>query len=171
MVYEEPYRASLKEAEQRGEDSLFWKSYNTDNYCKMAIDTAINRGYDGRSLEAFYLRGVIRDYGLERVERLLANTIRQREKEGRFSRENQAWAKTVSVPECRMNGYDLWREFALTCDGGLVNLAADIVRREREQEREAGNAAGNKPSIREQLAKTSCVAQQPAGKRYAREVR
>lgn len=84
-IHKEPYKRSLKEAEQKGEEGAFWASYNDDCYCKMAIDEAIRRNYDGSHLYTAGIMRVVGEYGLDRVERLLANKIRQSPKDGRFS--------------------------------------------------------------------------------------
>lgn len=171
-IHKEPYKRSLKEAEQKGEEGAFWASYNDDCYCKMAIDEAIRRNYDGSHLYMAGIMRVVGEYGLDRVERLLANKIRQSPKDGRFSGENREWAKTVPVPESIFNGYDLWKEQVLSSDSGLVNIAVNIVRKERawqmEQEKER-----NKASIRMQLTRPPVPASavgEPE-KKYGREER
>lgn len=110
MIYEEPYRNSLREAERKGEEALLWASYKVDSNCQMAIDTAIKRGEGDRDLTMIYMGRVLREYGMERMARLVANTINQQGENGHFSKESMAWAKTIPVPECRFHGYDLWKE-------------------------------------------------------------
>lgn len=171
-IHKEPYKRTLKEAERRSEEGAFWASYNDDCYCKMAIDDAIKRNYDGSRLSTVGIMRVVREYGLERVERLLANRIRQNPEDGRFFAENREWAKTVSIPESLFNGYDLWKEQVLSSDSGLVNVAVNAVRKERvwqmEQEKQR-----NKPSIRIQLARppASAPAVNEPEKKYGREER
>ena len=187
MAHGEPYRDSLQEAERKGEEALLWASYNTDNYCKMAIDTAIKRGKGDRDSTMIYLGRVLREFGLERMARLVANTICQGGEDGPFSKESLAWAKTVPVPECSFHGYDLWKEQVLCSDAGRVDIVADILKKEQEcrsrhkgQERRAEEKKPEekrleekKPSIRRQLAMpTAPVAAvgEPAA-RYGREER
>ncbi len=172
MVHEEPYRDSLQEAERKGEEALLWASYNTDNHCKMAIDTAIKRGKGDREATALHLGRVLREYGMERMVRLVANTICQSGADGQFSKESVAWAKTIPVPECRFHGYDLWKEQVLCSDSGRVDIVADILKKEQAY-RSSHKTEEEKPSIRMQLAVSPApvaAVGEPAA-RYGREER
>lgn len=172
MIYEEPYRDSLQEAKRKGEEALLWASYNTDNYCKIAIDTAIKRGQGDRDSTMTYLGKVLREYGMERMVRLVANSICQSGENGQFSKDSVAWAKTIPVPECRFHGYDLWKEQVLSSDSGMVDMVADILIKELEWRR-THKIEKLKPSIRMQLAlppaPVAAVGEPPA--KYDREVR
>lgn len=171
-IHKEPYKRTLKEAERRGEEGAFWESYNDDCYCRMAIDNAIKRNYDGIHLSSVGILRVVREYGLDRVERILANKIRQEGKGGGFSKESREWAKTIPVPKCIFEGNDLWKEQVLSSDSHLVEKAVDAVRKERawrmEQEKEC-----SKQSIRMQLARmpVSVSAVNEPQSKYGREER
>lgn len=172
MVHEEPYRDSLQEAERKGEEALLWASYNTDNYCMIAIDTAIKRGKGDREMTMLHLGKVLREYGLERMTRLVANTICQSGESGQFSKESVAWAKTIPVPECSFHGYDLWKELVLCSDSGQVDIVADILKKEQEF-RSTHKKEEMKPSIRMQLAipKAPVAAVGEPAAKYGREER
>ena len=45
------------------------------------------------------MKEVVEKFGQERVEFVLANTIRHKDGDGRISRDNKAWAKTIPMPE------------------------------------------------------------------------
>lgn len=92
-----PYTAA--EAKRLGELDEWRKSHKLNNACKTAVETAISRDFDGMRLKSDYAKSVIDEYGFKRVNLVLANTIRQMDWDGRFSRENKAWAKTIDVPE------------------------------------------------------------------------
>lgn len=170
-IHKEPYKRTLQEAEQRGEEGTFWESYNDDCYCKMAIDEAIRRNCFEGQLSAGGIMRVVREYGLDRVERLLANKIRQDGRDGGFSRENREWARTVPIPESVFNGYELWKELVLSSDSRFVDETTDVVRKERAWQAEHGKE--KKPSIRVQLAmpRAPAAAVNEEAKKYGREER
>lgn len=171
QIHGVPYERSLEEAEQRGETKLLWDSYNSDTYCMIAMEEAIRRNWDGSHLSSVGIMRVIREYGLERVERLLANTIQKSGKDECFSEDNKEWAETIHVPEYKFHGYDLWREQMLSSDPALLNLTVNTVRKEREWRTE--HEKEEKPSIRVQLAipKTPVAAVGEANRKYGREER
>ena len=109
-VYLYPY--SLKEARQidqnewppwkKTSDVELWRdSYRENVRCKEAIEQAIRRGFDGMHLDSDCARNVIEVFGYKRTEFVLANTIQQKDWDGRFSPSNKEWAKTIYVPPDR----------------------------------------------------------------------
>ena len=42
---------------------------------------------------------MLEKFGSERVQFILANTIQHKDSDGRVSRDNKAWAKTIPMPE------------------------------------------------------------------------
>lgn len=171
QFHREPYTRSLVEAEKRGETALLWDSYNTDDYCKMAIEDAVRKDWDGSQMYTFEIMGVVREYGLERVERLLANTVQKSGGDRRFSKESREWAKGIYVPKYMFRGYDMWREQILSSDPALLNLTINTIRKERAWRTEYENE--KKPSIRRQLMKPKVpvAAVGEAVKTYGKEAR
>lgn len=45
------------------------------------------------------VKAVLEKFGSERVQFILANTIQHKDSDGRVSRDNKAWAKTIPMPE------------------------------------------------------------------------
>ena len=45
------------------------------------------------------MKEVMGKFGAERVQFILANTIRHKDSDGRISQDNKAWAKTIPMPE------------------------------------------------------------------------
>jgi len=65
---------------------------------------------------------VLEQFGPERMQYILANTVLKKEHDGRISRDNKAWAKTIPMPE---NGGDPRHSYALVVDKvnpGLTDL-------------------------------------------------
>ena len=113
--------------------------------CKEAIEAAIGAHYKENRLDAkAAAQEVLDQFGLERVQTVLAATVKDKDWDGRFSRENKAWAQTVPMQEGDENRNRRSR-WLVDSHPGLVNLFVDQVRdmvREREKE---------KPSVIQQL--------------------
>ncbi|WP_278336285.1 DUF3849 domain-containing protein [Enterocloster clostridioformis] len=99
--------------------------------CKNAIEQAIAKGFDGYHLSDDAAQEVIAQYGNERVEYVLANTIAHLSHDGRFSVDNKAWAKTI-VPGADWNTRDL----IVTSHPAVLDGFTDEVRRYAELEKE-----------------------------------
>lgn len=74
-------------------------SYRLNSECKQAIQEAIADNYDGMHLGDDAVNQVVRQYGMERVGYILANTLRYKNYDGRFSPSNKEWAEQVGTPE------------------------------------------------------------------------
>ena len=115
--------------------------------CKSAIEKAISEKFDGYHLSEDAAEEVIREYGAERVSYVLANTIANKEWDGRFSPENKEWAKGI-VPNAA------WEERDIVADThpAVLNGFIDSVREYIELENEL--AAQRKREERENIADT-----------------
>ena len=91
--YKPIYPYSRREAERTGELNLWSESYAENCTCARDIDRAIADGYGDNRLDRECVKKVISEYGYDRVNWILANTIREGEHDGRYSRENKEWAK------------------------------------------------------------------------------
>ena len=136
------YRETAEYAVNNGEIDLYRRSMRANVECRMAIEDAIADGYDGLRLDTSSVKDIIKQFGAERVEYVLANTVQQKDWDGRFSHDNKAWAKGISVcPENRA-AFSVGRPHP-----GLTDMFVSAARKEfREAEKTA-----EKPSIREQL--------------------
>ena len=74
------------------------KKWRTNEACRDAIDAAIRDGYDGTYLTAD-VKGVLAEFGPERVSYVLAATLQDKTWDQRFSRSNQAWAAAIPMFE------------------------------------------------------------------------
>lgn len=119
---------------------LFAKTEYQENVeCKLAIEQAIARHYDGSRLDSAAAREVVEKFGTERVLYVLAGTLQQNEWDGRFSQDNKAWAKTAKADPLFAHR----RDFTVSSHPGLVDVLLTQVRRETEKPPRA--------SVREQL--------------------
>ena len=95
------YPYSSEVARQNGELDQFRESKQLNIDCAKAIDKAITDSnyelyrYDLKTA----MREVLSEYGSERVSMVLANTLKCKDYDGRFSRDSKDWAKTVPLPD------------------------------------------------------------------------
>lgn len=90
-------------------------------------------------------------FGLDRTLYVLANTVQQKDWDGRISPGNKAWAKTISIqknPDAW--GADRNDQFVVNSHPGLTDLFLSTVRREYCQKQEKAY----KPSVRAKLQST-----------------
>lgn len=97
------YPYSSDEARRRGEIDLWRESRKANIACRDAIEETIRRDFDGMHLNADCAKSVIAEYGYKRVNRVLANTVQQKNWDGRFSQENKEWAKQTYIPPDKNN--------------------------------------------------------------------
>lgn len=157
------YRQSGEYAMEHGELDAFRASRQASIACKDAIEAAIRAGYDGMHLTAD-VKGVLAEFGPERVIYVLASTIQAKDWDERFSRGNKAWAEAVPMAEPQ----DRRTSYVINSHSTLVNGFAGMVRKELAAAREQ---PGKKPSIRAQLAAKPVPGDKPAAKPKDREVR
>ena len=98
--------------------------------CKEATRQAINAHYgDNRLNTEAAVKEVLEQFGPERMQYILANTVLKKEHDGRISRDNKAWAKTIPMPE---DGGDPRHSYVLVVDKvnpGLTDLFVKQARK------------------------------------------
>ena len=99
--------------------------------CKDAIEQAIAENFNGYTFPSDTVEGVIRQYGKERVEIVLANTIMHLSYDGRFSPNNKEWAKSL-VPSADWQT----RDYIVTSHPAVLDGFTDQARRYIERDRE-----------------------------------
>ena len=141
-----PYPAS--HAQEHGELEQYWASNKANAACKEAIEAAIREYYHDNRLDSQAAAQVINTFGLDRTLYVLANTVQQKDWDGRISPGNKAWAKTIPIqknPDAW--GADRNASFVVNSHPGLTNLFLSSVRREYCQKKEKAH----KPSVRARL--------------------
>lgn len=157
------YRQSGEYAMEHGELDAFRASRQANVACKEAIEAAIQAGYDGMHLTAD-AKGVLAEFGPERVSYVLAATIQSKDWDERFSRSNKTWAAAIPMFERE----DRRCPYIVHIHSTVVNGFVDMVRRELNAARDQPE---KKPSIKAQLAAKSVPGDKPAVKPKDREVR
>lgn len=148
------YREDFDYARECREVETYRISLQANIACKEAIEQAISQSYDGRRLAEGTASKVMNQFGTERVLYVLANTIQQKEWDGRFTYPNKEWAKTVSIPP-NMDSFGMDRNYAIAVSShpGLIDLFVTQARKEMERQ--------PRTSVREQLRQ----AQKETGKK------
>ena len=129
------YRHDAAYAREQGNLDLYRASRRANIACKEAIEQAVYQNYDGKRLLDGTAAKVIQQFGTERVMYVLANTIQQKEWDGRFNFYNKEWAKTVDIPPNPDSfGFERNCEFVVDSHAGLTDLFVSQARREVERQ-------------------------------------
>ncbi|MHB8963332.1 MAG: DUF3849 domain-containing protein [Saccharofermentanales bacterium] len=117
LVY--PY--SLEHARERQEELLWRDSHHANVNCAKAIDDLIGANYDGSRLNGELGRAVISEFGIDRPLWVLANTLKQKPHDRRFSKAHMAWAQTINTPDPSYNGYDTSQMYLLNTHPAILD--------------------------------------------------
>ena len=123
------YNGTAREAKERGDLDKFKASAEADDACRVAIENAIARNYDGSRLNtSAAIREVREQFGEKRLARVTASLIANRPNDERISPENMKWAeKNVTTKKV----------FTDRTHSGLLDIFATRLR-ESERKRERG---------------------------------
>ncbi len=125
-------------AREHGELEAYRASGKADIACKKAIEDAIREHYHDNRLDPVCISQVTDEFGFERVMRVLANTVRQKDWDDRISHDNKAWAHTIPIyPNNDAWGTDRNIYFVVDSHPGLTDLFVTQARKEcaRAQEK------------------------------------
>ena len=154
------YNHSGAYAREHDELPVYRASNNANIACKEALEKAINGNYRDNSLDCkTALKQVTDDFGRDRVVYVLANTVRQKDWDGRIDHRNKEWAQTIPVAE-NPDGMGTDRNCYFVVDQahtGLVDLLVTHVRKEMALEKEQPQ---KKPSVIDMLQKTAAASSQ-----------
>ena len=117
-------------------------SHKANIACKEAIEQAIADNYRDNRLGPACVQQVLQQFDPGRIFYVLANTVRQKEHDGRISRDNKAWAQTIPVCEDK-DGFGYDRNVSFVVDRshpGLMDLfltqARDIAKEDFKMNQE-----------------------------------
>lgn len=125
------YRHDAAYAREQGDLDLYRASRRANIACKEAIEASISEHYRDNRLDRDAVPQVIEQFGYTRTLYVLANTVQQKEWDGRFSPANKAWAKTVDIPP-NPDGFggDRNLDFVVDSHPGLVDLFLSQARQD-----------------------------------------
>ena len=130
-------------------DSEEMESWLDEHFAKIAcrdgIEAIIHSGYDGIRLDAGCARKAIEEYGIRRVELVLAGTVQERSWDGRFSGRTKDWASCRTIPL-----EDQCRDYLLTAHPAVVDgFVRQYLKTVEEMAREAIAEEGQTQSFPE----------------------
>jgi len=126
------YKYPAVYARENDELEQYRASYKANVACKEAIETAIRDNYSDNRLGKDAVKQVVERFGFERTFYVLSTTVREKDWDGRISRDNKEWAKTIPVFE----DADAWghdRNCYFVVDAvhpGLTDIFLNQARRE-----------------------------------------
>ena len=139
------YRQTGMYAREHGELEQFRQSNVANIACRAAIEKAIAENFDGMRLRADAAELVLSEFGTERVLFVLANTVQHKDWDGRFSRENKAWAAAFVIEPDVVMGMDRRLQFVVNSHPAVLDGFITMTRKAAlESER---------PSVLESLKK------------------
>ena len=146
------YKYPASYARENDELSLYLASLKSLEKCKAAIETAITDQWDGMNVPSDAAKGVLKEFGAEKVALVLAYTVREKEHDRRISGHNQSWAKTVPMYSFRP-GYS---SIAVGSHSAKLDIFIDVARKnmqELEQEKTAVQSGTRRSSTKRRAAK------------------
>lgn len=131
-VYYEPFSY----AKENDEVDLYRTSYRLNGECKQAIHEAIADNYDGMHLGDGAVNQVVKQYGMERVGYILANTLRYKNYDDRFSHSNKEWAEQVGTPENNARIIKFRADWVVTSHSAVLDGFVTMYREKLEKQKE-----------------------------------
>ena len=141
------YKFPASHAQEHDELTVYRASNKANMACKEAIEAAISENYRDNCLNTDAVKKVMAQFGQERVMYVLANTVQQKDWDGRISSDNKAWAKSIPIfenPDAR--GTDRNCFFVVNSHPGLTDLFVTRARKEIAEQ-----AKEHRPSAIEKL--------------------
>jgi len=141
------YTFSATFAKEHGELEQYRASHRANVDCAIAVENAIADHYRDNRLDISCVQEVLDRFGMERTVYVLANTVQDKDWDGRISPENKAWAKDVYIP----NDGNAWggrRTHEYVCSHahpGLIDLFVTQLRKEQTLAKE------KRPSVLKKL--------------------
>lgn len=93
------YLHSFKYAAEHSEEQEYRSSHKISENCKNDLTQAIRENFDGMHLNSGFEDELIQKYGMDRVALIVATTINEHDFDGRYSRANKEWAKSIPMSE------------------------------------------------------------------------
>lgn len=126
------YKYPATYARENDELPQYRASHKANIACRDAIDDAIRDHYRDNCLGHDAAKQVITEFGFDRTLYVLANTVREKDWDGRIDHRNKDWARTIPVFEDENSfGDNRNREFVVDkAHPGLLDLFVTQARRE-----------------------------------------
>ena len=146
------YKYPLSCARENNELPQYRASMQSLARCKAAIEAAISEQWTGMGFPEDAAKGVLKEFGPEKVALVLAYTVREREHDTRISGHNQSWARTVPRYSLRPDNSDI----RIASHPAKLDVFLGVAQKniqELEQEKKAERSSTRRPSVKRRTAK------------------
>jgi len=126
--YVYPFSAAF--AKNNGDLEMWRENHQMNIACKKAIEKVISEEFNGYRLGKDAADRVIDEFGYDRVNWVLANTLQKYSYDGRLSRENLEWAKGFYFPEDKVGSVDHRDEFTVNSHPAVLDGFVNQARRQ-----------------------------------------
>lgn len=121
------YLWSKGDARKLGELDLWTVSRNENCICAREIEQAIAANHRDDRMHTDFMKDVIKKFGFDHVNWVLANTVKEGMYDGRYNPDNKKWAETKYIPkESGSTNY----AFTVNSHPCLVDAVVNRVRKE-----------------------------------------
>lgn len=162
------YKHDAAYAREHDELPIYRASNQANMACKEKLEKAISANYSNNRLNSqAVMEQISAEFSMERIQYVLANTVQMKDWDGRFSRDNKAWAKTIPVtPNPDSWGVDRNCYFVIDqAHPGLTDLLVTHFRKALEKE-----PLEKKPSVLKKLSKPLPATEPKPGKSKEQEL-
>ena len=124
--------SSVFYGERDENQEAYSESHTLNSECAKKLEKALDEHFNGYNFDVNAVLDDMKEYGDERTSIILANTLRLREGDGRFSAANREWAQNIDLPASALSRHS--NEFV---ESHSVKVDAFVnAFRERGRERE-----------------------------------
>ena len=123
------YPNTMRYAAEHGEMSQYLESARENASCMKAIEQSIREYYANYQLDPVGSEEVLKRFGRERVQFILALTIQHKQRDGRISPENRKWADIMNMPQDSEMYQDTAQFVVNQVHPGLLDLFTTQTRR------------------------------------------
>ena len=134
-AYPPVYKGTLEQAMGERDVDAYLDSRKLNLDCKKAIEETIRENFDGLHLKQDAAKEAVERFGEERMNFVMANTIRELSHDGRFSRQNKDWAEHIEVPENISRGRNLNLDYVIESHPAVLDGFIDMARAEIRMQR------------------------------------
>ena len=124
------YPYSFHEAKRNDELPLYQESFSENRRCAYFIKKTIEDNFDGMHLGGDVAKVAIAEFGYDRVNFVLANTLKELSHDGRFSRQNKEWAASIYIPENKIDGTNLNAQLVVGSHPAVLDGFIKLARQE-----------------------------------------
>ena len=123
------YHQTAAYAREHGELEQYRASNLANIACRSEIERNISENFDGMHLNPAVIKPALNIFGKDRVFFVLANTVCQKDYDGRFSNDNKAWAKTFDFPQDEALGVDRRTQYVVESHPAILDGYIRLMRK------------------------------------------